>query len=92
MSDSILKWEDEWFDYEPVEFCQNYLGLYENNQFIVENLRELDSKIDENSKLVIDKKTVNDRPLNPIGRTGIAGKGLLQKWGPNNGLELIVTK
>ena len=30
------------------------------------------------------------RPLNPRGRTGMSGRGLLGKWGPNHGLlELL---
>lgn len=32
------------------------------------------------------------RPLNPRGRTGIAGRGLLGKWGPNYAADPIVTR
>lgn len=32
------------------------------------------------------------RPLNPFGRTGIAGRGLLFKWGPNKAADAIVTR
>lgn len=32
------------------------------------------------------------RPLNPIGRTGIAGRGLLGKWGPNYAADPIITR
>ncbi|UFS71169.1 NUDIX domain-containing protein [Geomonas sp. RF6] len=31
------------------------------------------------------------RALNPIGRTGIAGRGLLGKWGPNYAADPIIT-
>lgn len=32
------------------------------------------------------------RPLNPCGRTGLAGRGLLGKWGPNYAADPIVTR
>lgn len=35
---------------------------------------------------------VNNRPLNPIGRTGLSGRGILGKWGPNHAADPIVTR
>jgi len=32
------------------------------------------------------------RPINPNGRTGIRGRGLLGKWGPNHAADPIVTR
>jgi ADP-ribose pyrophosphatase len=32
------------------------------------------------------------RPLNPHGRTGITGRGLLGKWGPNYAADPIITR
>ena len=32
------------------------------------------------------------RPLNPVGRTGMAGRGLLGRWGPNHAADPIVTR
>ena len=31
-------------------------------------------------------------PLNPVGRTGLSGRGLLGKWGPNHAADPIVTR
>ncbi|KAH8260598.1 hypothetical protein KR038_008250 [Drosophila bunnanda] len=31
-------------------------------------------------------------PLNPIGRTGLSGRGLLGRWGPNHAADPIVTR
>merc|ERR1711953_755627 len=31
-------------------------------------------------------------PMNPIGRTGISGRGVLGKWGPNHAADPILTK
>lgn len=32
------------------------------------------------------------KPLNPKGRTGLQGRGLLGKWGPNHAADPIVTR
>ncbi|EGD83708.1 hypothetical protein PTSG_11463, partial [Salpingoeca rosetta] len=34
----------------------------------------------------------NNRPLNPCGRTGIAGRGVLKRWGPNPTFHCFVTR
>ena len=31
-------------------------------------------------------------PLNPMGRTGLLGKGLLPRWGPNHSIVIVVTR
>lgn len=31
-------------------------------------------------------------PLNPIGRTGITGRGILGRWGPNHAADPVVTR
>ncbi|XP_041979420.1 ADP-ribose pyrophosphatase, mitochondrial-like isoform X2 [Aricia agestis] len=37
-------------------------------------------------------KIVNSYPLNPIGRTGLQGRGVLGRWGPNHAADPIVTR
>lgn len=34
----------------------------------------------------------HERPVNPIGRTGVVGRGLLGRWGPNHAADPIVTR
>lgn len=34
----------------------------------------------------------NGRPLNPMGRTGLRGRGTLGKWGPNHAADAIVSR
>ncbi|KOB63883.1 ADP-ribose pyrophosphatase, mitochondrial, partial [Operophtera brumata] len=34
-------------------------------------------------------KIQNGYPLNPVGRTGIVGRGVLRRWGPNHGADAI---
>uniref|UniRef100_A0A3Q2E7M9 Nudix (nucleoside diphosphate linked moiety X)-type motif 9 n=1 Tax=Cyprinodon variegatus TaxID=28743 RepID=A0A3Q2E7M9_CYPVA len=37
-------------------------------------------------------KVENGKPLNPCGRTGLTGRGLLGLWGPNHAADPIVTR
>ncbi|XP_041349760.1 ADP-ribose pyrophosphatase, mitochondrial-like isoform X2 [Gigantopelta aegis] len=37
-------------------------------------------------------KIVDKTPRNPIGRTGLRGRGLLGRWGPNHAADPIVTR
>ena len=40
----------------------------------------------------LDFEPSSGAPLNPRGRTGIQGRGLLGKWGPNHAADPIVTR
>ena len=40
--------------------------------------------------IIFDEAT--GRPLNPRGRTGLKGRGILGKWGPNHAVDPIVTR
>ena len=40
----------------------------------------------------ISFESATGRPLNPRGRTGLAGRGVLGKWGPNHAVDPIVTR
>ncbi|XP_069967073.1 putative nudix hydrolase 6 [Bactrocera oleae] len=37
-------------------------------------------------------KIENGLPINPFGRTGLSGRGLLGRWGPNHAADPIVTR
>jgi hypothetical protein len=37
-------------------------------------------------------KLDNGIPLNPIGRTGLRGRGALPRWGPNHYVILVITR
>lgn len=37
-------------------------------------------------------KIIENYPQNPCGRTGIIGRGLLGRWGPNHAADPIVTR
>lgn len=52
----------------------------------------VDGKVDRRSfegTYTLDKHGV---PQNPLGRTGMRGRGLLGRWGPNHAADPIVTR
>lgn len=54
------------------------------------------SKVDFSSRMsyygIIAMDAATGYPLNPVGRTGLLGRGLLGKWGPNHAGDAIVTR
>ena len=48
-------------------------------------------KVDRRSCLG-NYKIIHGLPINPIGRTGITGRGSLNFWGPNHAIEAIITR
>lgn len=52
---------------------------------------ELDGKVDRRSHS--NPYEIKDSyPVNPIGRTGLRGRGLLGRWGPNHAADPIVSR
>lgn len=39
-----------------------------------------------------EQDPITRRPLNPLGRTGLGGRGLLRNWGPNQAGDALVTR
>jgi len=51
---------------------------------------QLCKRVSYEGPIVLDAST--GRPLNPRGRTGVSGRGLIPKWGPNQAADPIVTR
>lgn len=90
--DALVPWATSWVDYQPVEFTHESVAKQPawadpSNPLTI---RGLTSRLSyEMQPLVLDK---NGRPLNPFGRTGTSGRGLLGKWGPNHAADPIVMR
>ena len=52
----------------------------------------LDGKVDRRSHAAAPYAVEDNRPLNPEGRTGLRGRGVLGRWGPNHAADPIVTR
>ncbi|KAF7636488.1 Nudix hydrolase domain-containing protein [Meloidogyne graminicola] len=51
-----------------------------------------DAGIDRRSFHGVYSLDQSGRPLNPFGRTGLRGRGVLGKWGPNHASDAIVSR
>lgn len=108
VNDDDLSWEDDLEGYSPTEFtdpsvlaapaADPHIPQSEEAEGEEEDWKKptlafnsLDGKI--NRKSFTGKYSVlNGRPLNPVGRTGVTGRGLLWRWGPNHAADPIVTR
>merc|ERR1712025_1533873 len=52
----------------------------------------LDGKVNRKSHTGVYSVSSSGRPLNILGRTGLSGRGVLGKWGPNHAADPIVTR
>ncbi|WP_225073801.1 NUDIX domain-containing protein [Desulfuromonas sp. CSMB_57] len=96
VSDDLLDWDTPYPDYEPPYFVAetvlandvsiNPAGWADPEDIAL--VAELPRESFE-GPLLFDAQ---GRPLNPRGRCGIAGRGLLGKWGPNFAADPIVTR
>lgn len=95
--DAYVKWETPFDGYKPHAYtAESIIGKpWADPDRITDasvwNSIDADSKVDRTSHEK-EYKVVNGVPLNPIGRTGIAGRGCLGRWGPNHAADPIVTR
>lgn len=96
-SDDLVPWTCKWADYKPSDFTapgvigKPWADLDVSNPAFNPSWNDLDGKIDRRSFMGI-YEVQNKRPLNPMGRTGLSGRGLLGKWGPNHAADPVVSR
>ncbi|KAK9977562.1 hypothetical protein ABG768_019369 [Culter alburnus] len=94
--DDKVDWETDWPQYKPVHYtaptvlkkpvwADPEIGTF-SPQF-----NSLDGSVDRRSHEG-PYRIQNGNPLNPHGRTGLQGRGLLGRWGPNHAADPIVTR
>ncbi|CAF1268369.1 unnamed protein product [Adineta steineri] len=96
--DEKVPWNVSWPDYKPTEYTapavlKNPPWADDSDAKKIEHYNKIDGKIDRTSlegKYDVDKET--NRPRNPEGRTGLSGRGLLGRWGPNHAGDPVVTR
>lgn len=95
ISDNKVANEVEYKDYSPVDYTSPIVlaNPVWADPIKPENAKwnEIDGKIDRRSHEG-RYHIVDGLPQNPKGRTGIKGRGLLGKWGPNHAADPIVTR
>ncbi|CAL8304952.1 unnamed protein product [Merluccius merluccius] len=94
--DDKVDWSQVWAQYSPVnhtDACVTKGPTWADPDIgtFAPRFNSVDGGVDRTS-FHGDYKVVQARPLNPRGRTGLAGRGLLGRWGPNHAADPIVTR
>ncbi|XP_066991481.2 ADP-ribose pyrophosphatase, mitochondrial [Anabrus simplex] len=97
ISDNQVPWTVECPDYKPTCYTSPHiLGQpWADPRIDDPNFQPKWNSIDGsiNRKSHTGEYTIKERrPLNPVGRTGLAGRGILGRWGPNHAADPIVTR
>ncbi|XP_065225337.1 ADP-ribose pyrophosphatase, mitochondrial isoform X3 [Planococcus citri] len=95
--DEKVSWDIPWPEYNPPNYTsesikgQVWADPDLTDSSFQPSWNRLDGKVNRES-YVGEYKIIDGRPLNPIGRTGLQGRGILGKWGPNHAADPIVTR
>lgn len=96
--DDKVSWSVSWPEYQPVDYTAPSVlagpfwadpDIRASDFFPKFNQR--DGKVQRKS-LCGTYDVVESRPRNPMGRTGMIGRGLLGRWGPNHAADPIITR
>ena len=91
--DSLVPWSAPWTEYSPVEFThldvRSAPAWADTSDASGIHAELCEKRLSYESPIEFDD---SGRPRNPRGRTGITGRGLLGKWGPNHAADPIVTR
>jgi ADP-ribose pyrophosphatase len=96
--DQDVPWAVPLPSYKPVEFTAPFVltAAWADPELGTEGFQPvwntLDGKVNRVShdgEYTVDK---NNRPLNLMGRTGVSGRGVLGRWGPNHAADPVVTR
>lgn len=96
--DNKVLWNVEYLEYKPVKYTASVLKgkPWADPEITETSFKPKWNSLDEgvNRKSFMGDYSLNNDgyPLNPIGRTGIIGRGLLGRWGPNHAADPIVTR
>ncbi|XP_037648962.1 ADP-ribose pyrophosphatase, mitochondrial isoform X1 [Sebastes umbrosus] len=95
--DDKVGWSQNWPQYSPVSYTDPAVTKKPvwadpdiGSSFSL-NFNTVDGGVDRTS-FDGSYKMEKGKPLNPHGRTGVIGRGLLGRWGPNHAADPIVTR
>jgi len=94
--DDKVSWSTDWEEYAPVDFTAGFVLTASWADPELTDLKaaawnSLDGKVNRKSHDG-EYRVEEGRPFNPAGRTGIKGRGVLGRWGPNHAADPIVTR
>ncbi|MCX6755243.1 MAG: NUDIX domain-containing protein [Candidatus Nomurabacteria bacterium] len=95
VSDEQISWSTPYPEYNPSYFLHddvinNDITICENGWADPEDITKINHKLKSLEGEI--KFNELNQPINPKGRTGIKGRGLLGKWGPNLAVDAVITR
>ncbi len=98
VADALVEWSATWAEYDPPEWT--HAVVIANNCRLKPNGWADPPEVSEAQGELRERKSfegavrfdASGAPLNPRGRTGLRGRGLLGKWGANHAADPIVTR
>jgi hypothetical protein len=94
--DDKVPWSVPFPEYTPIDYTAPVVlskPVWADVDITTDNIpfNEVDGKVDRRS---FEGKydIVDGKPLNPFGRTGLKGRGLLGRWGPNHAADPVVSR
>ncbi len=98
MPDDKVKWTVEYPNYAPIEYTTERILKTKpswadpQDVSLITKWNQIDGDTDRRSYTGLYEFDNKGRPINPVGRTGVTGRGQLGKWGPNHAADPIVTR
>ncbi|VDM38554.1 unnamed protein product [Toxocara canis] len=91
--DSKVDWKCVWEEYNPEDYTDPLTvgKQWADNAACIPKWNTLDGGVDRRSHIGKYELDSEGRPLNPMGRTGLRGRGVLGRWGPNHAADPIVS-
>lgn len=95
--DDKVSWDSIYSTYNPTMYTSKSVDgqSWADLDISVPKFKPIWNSIDNNINRISFTgyyKIKNGYPLNPCGRTGLIGRGLLGRWGPNHAADPIVTR
>lgn len=95
--DDKVDWNSSYFVYNPLIFTSKFVigQPWADPDLSKHNFKPRWNSVDGNVNRISftgKYEIKNGCPLNPCGRTGLVGRGLLGRWGPNHAADPIVTR
>jgi len=95
-----MSWDVEWNEYDPPYYVSPYVLYFSKDCTANPHFKWADAEnIPPDAEITHvnygkEQQTAYEGglPRNPFGRTGLRGRGLLGKWGPNPAQDQIVTR
>lgn len=92
--DHMVEWNVPWPEYKPPTYTSKSATGQSWSDPDIDKFMPQWNKLDGTVNRISFEGNyqVNGAPINPKGRTGLQGRGLLGRWGPNHAADPIVTR